>query len=100
MMPRWSSSRPSRGSGWRPAGRAGPEPGFRRRQGRGRTAADQVFADGCLLDGLACGYEVLGFGRAGDGRAKVFRDLVLALIIEPLCPPCRGQIRASAGIPN
>ncbi len=37
---------------------------------------------GCLLDALARGYEVLGFGRASGGD-EVFRDLVLARIIEP-----------------
>jgi Transposase DDE domain len=37
---------------------------------------------GHLLDALGCGYEVLGFGRATGGDA-VFRQLVLARIIEP-----------------
>jgi len=37
---------------------------------------------GCLLDALSAAYAVLGFGRAaGD---EVFRDLVLARIIEPV----------------
>lgn len=37
---------------------------------------------GCLLDALARGFEVLGLGRASGGD-EVFRDLVLARIIEP-----------------
>jgi hypothetical protein len=37
---------------------------------------------GHLLDGLARGYQVLGFGAA-TGRDEVFRALVLARIIEP-----------------
>ena len=37
---------------------------------------------GCLLDGLARGYDAVGFGRATGGD-EVFRDLVLARIIEP-----------------
>jgi DDE family transposase len=37
---------------------------------------------GCLSDALVRAYEVLGFDRAA-GRDEVFRDLVLARIIEP-----------------
>src|SRR5215470_1049628 len=37
---------------------------------------------GCLLDALSRGYDVLGFGGASGGDV-VFRDLVLARIIEP-----------------
>jgi hypothetical protein len=37
---------------------------------------------GCLLDALSRGFEVLGLGRASGGDV-VFRDLVLARIIEP-----------------
>jgi Transposase DDE domain len=37
---------------------------------------------GCLLDALSHGYDVLGFGEAAGGDV-VFRDLVLARIIEP-----------------
>jgi hypothetical protein len=37
---------------------------------------------GCLLDALARGFEVLGLDRASGGD-EVFRDLVLARIIEP-----------------
>jgi hypothetical protein len=55
--------------------------GLRRR--RRRAAADHVLADGCLLDGLSRGYDVPGFGRAAGGD-EVFRDLVLARIIEPV----------------
>jgi hypothetical protein len=38
---------------------------------------------GCLLDALSRGYDVLGFGRASGGD-DVFRDLVLARVIEPV----------------
>jgi hypothetical protein len=38
---------------------------------------------GCLLDALAHAYDVLGFTAAAGGDA-VFRDLVLARIIEPV----------------
>jgi hypothetical protein len=37
---------------------------------------------GCVLDALLRGYDVLGFGEASGGD-MVFRDLVLARIIEP-----------------
>jgi hypothetical protein len=37
---------------------------------------------GCLLDALSRAYDVLGFDRAAGGD-EVFRDLVLARIIEP-----------------
>jgi hypothetical protein len=37
---------------------------------------------GCLLDALSRAFEVLGFGQAA-GTDEVFRDLVLARIIEP-----------------
>jgi hypothetical protein len=37
---------------------------------------------GCLLDALARGYRVLGLDKAADGDG-VFRQLVLARIIEP-----------------
>jgi hypothetical protein len=37
---------------------------------------------GCLLDALTRAYDVLGFGAAAGGD-EVFRDLVLARIIEP-----------------
>jgi hypothetical protein len=38
---------------------------------------------GCLLDALSRGYDVLGFDQACDGD-EVFRDLVLARVIEPV----------------
>jgi hypothetical protein len=38
---------------------------------------------GCLLDALGCGYRVLGFDAAAGGDS-VFRDLMLARIIEPV----------------
>jgi DDE family transposase len=38
---------------------------------------------GCLLDALCHAFDVLGFGRASGGD-EVFRDLVLARIIEPV----------------
>jgi hypothetical protein len=38
---------------------------------------------GCLLDALSRAYGVLGFGQASGGD-EVFRDLVLARIIEPV----------------
>ncbi len=38
---------------------------------------------GVLVDALAGGYDVLGLGRAAGGD-EVFRDLVLARIIEPV----------------
>jgi len=38
---------------------------------------------GCLLDALEQAYRVLGFGRAAAGD-EVFRDLVLARVIEPV----------------
>ena len=38
---------------------------------------------GCLLDALAHAYDVLGFTAAAGGDA-VFRDLVMARIIEPV----------------
>jgi hypothetical protein len=37
----------------------------------------------CLLDALSHAYDVLGFGRAAGGD-EVFRDLVLARIVEPV----------------
>ena len=48
---------------------------------------------GCLLDALEQAWRVLGFDRAAGGD-EVFRDLVLARIIEPVsmgCPELSGQ---------
>ena len=41
---------------------------------------------GCLLDALCRAYDVLGLGAANGGD-EVFRDLVLARIIEPVASP-------------
>src|SRR5205814_6648891 len=52
---------------------------------------------GHLLDALAQGYRVLGFGDAtgGDG---VFRDLVLARIIEPTSKLDASRVLEEAGL--
>jgi hypothetical protein len=65
------------------------------KQGTG-AVADHVLADGHLLDALAQGYRVLGFGDAtgGDG---VFRDLVLARIIEPTSKLDTSRVLEEAG---
>jgi len=52
---------------------------------------------GCLLDGLSRGYDVLGFGRAAGGDA-VFRDLVLARIIEPVSKLDSLRVLEEAGV--
>lgn len=52
---------------------------------------------GHLLDGLARGYEVLGFGRA-TGKDEVFRDLVLARIIEPASKLDSLRVLEEAGV--
>jgi hypothetical protein len=52
---------------------------------------------GHLLDGLAWGYEVLGFGRA-TGKDEVFRDLVLARIIEPVSKLDSLRVLEEAGV--
>jgi len=52
---------------------------------------------GHLLDALACGYDVLGCGRA-TSRDKVFRQLVLARIIEPLSKLDSLQVLEEAGV--
>jgi hypothetical protein len=52
--------------------------------------------DGSLLDALTRGYEVLGFGRgAGD---EVFRQLVLARIIEPTSKLDAARVLEEAGL--
>jgi len=43
---------------------------------------------GCLLDALSRAYDVLGLGGASGGDV-VFRDLVLARIIEPAASSTR-----------
>jgi hypothetical protein len=52
---------------------------------------------GCLLDGLSRGYDVLGFGRAADGD-EVFRDLVLARVIEPVSKLDSLRVLEEAGV--
>jgi hypothetical protein len=52
---------------------------------------------GHLLDGLARGYGVLGFGRATGGD-EVFRDLVLARIIEPVSKLDSLRVLEEAGV--
>jgi hypothetical protein len=52
---------------------------------------------GCLLDALGRGYDVLGLGRAAGGDA-VFRDLVLARIIEPVSKLGSLRVLAEAGV--
>jgi Transposase DDE domain len=50
-----------------------------------------------LLDGLARGYEVLGFWQA-TGKDEVFRDLVLARIIEPVSKLDSLRVLEEAGV--
>jgi hypothetical protein len=50
-----------------------------------------------LLDALARGYDVLGFGRATGGD-EVFRDLVLARIIEPASKLDSLRVLEEAGV--
>jgi Transposase DDE domain len=52
---------------------------------------------GCLLDALARAYDVLGFGRAAGGD-QVFRDLVLARIIEPASKLDSLRVLEEAGV--
>jgi hypothetical protein len=52
---------------------------------------------GCLLDALSGAYEVLGFGRACGGD-EVFRDLVLARIIEPVSKLDSLRVLEEAGV--
>ena len=51
----------------------------------------------CLLDALACGYDVLGLGRASGGDA-VFANLVLARIIEPVSKLDSLRVLEEAGV--
>jgi len=51
----------------------------------------------CLLDALSRGYEVLGFGQASGGD-EVFRDLVLARIIEPASKLDSLRVLEEAGV--
>ena len=52
---------------------------------------------GHLLDALARGYDVLAFGRATDGD-EVFRQLVLARIIEPVSKLDSLRVLEEAGV--
>jgi hypothetical protein len=52
---------------------------------------------GHLLDALGRGYDVLGFGRATSGD-EVFRDLVLARIIEPVSKLDSLRVLEEAGV--
>jgi hypothetical protein len=87
----------------RPAGLGGPADrgraaGTRPRPGAGAvgTAADHVLADGYPLDALDRGYRALGLAAA-DGD-KVFRQLVLARIIEPADKLDSVRVLEEAGI--
>jgi len=50
-----------------------------------------------LVDALARGYDVLGFGRAAGGD-EVFRQLVLARIIEPVSKLDSLRVLEEAGV--
>jgi hypothetical protein len=52
---------------------------------------------GCLLDALSHAYDVLGLGRAADGD-EVFRDLVVARIIEPVSKLDSLRVLEEAGV--
>jgi Transposase DDE domain len=52
---------------------------------------------GCLLDALIHAYQVLGFEDAA-GRDAVFRDLVLARIIEPVSKADSARVLEEAGV--
>lgn len=92
-----SSSRPLRGSAWLAGGQGLLDlgPGF----GGGRGGPLPITSSrlGHLLDGLARGYDVLGFGRAAGGD-EVFRDLVLARIIEPVSKLDSLRVLEEAGV--
>jgi hypothetical protein len=51
----------------------------------------------CLLDALEHAYQVLGFDRAAGGD-EVFRDLVLARIIEPVSKLDSLRVLEEAGV--
>jgi Transposase DDE domain len=52
---------------------------------------------GCLLDALSRAFDVLGFGLAASGD-EVFRDLVLARIIEPVSKLDSLRVLEEAGV--
>lgn len=64
--------------------------------GRGRVSAPRVVGTSSrlLFDGLAEVYDDLGFGVVGD---KVFRDLVIARIVEPTSILDTGRVLADLG---
>ena len=74
---------------------AGPGPGSG--CGPARAAADHLLADGAPVDALERGYQVLGFGRAAGGD-EVFRQLVLARIIEPVSKLDSLRVLEEAGV--
>jgi hypothetical protein len=53
---------------------------------------------GCLLDALSRGYDVLGLAAATGGD-EVFRQLVLARIIEPVSKLDSARVLEEAGVP-
>jgi hypothetical protein len=52
---------------------------------------------GCLVDGLSHGYDVLGLAAATGGD-QVFRQLVLARIIEPVSKLDSLRVLEEAGV--
>jgi hypothetical protein len=65
--------------------------------GRGGALPITSSRMGHLLDALGRGYDVLGFGRATSGDV-VFRDLVLARIIEPVSKLDSLRVLEEAGV--
>ena len=53
---------------------------------------------GCLVDALSRGYDVLGLAAAAGGD-EVFRQLVLARIIEPVSKLDSARVLEEAGVP-
>ena len=70
----------------------GLPPGLRR-----RAAGDHLLADGAPVDALGRAYDVLGFGQATGGD-EVFRQLVLARIIEPASKQDSLRVLEEAGV--
>ena len=91
-----------RGSGWRPARQL--DLGLDRRPAalarRWRLAPERLPITSTrmahLWDGLAHAYEVLGFAAAAGGD-EVFRQLVLARIIEPTSKLDSARVLEEAG---
>ena len=65
--------------------------------GGDRPAADHVVADGASAGCPGLRYDVLGFGRAASGD-EVFRDLMLARIIEPASKLDSLRVLEEAGV--